>query len=82
MLQECLRSDYQRKFSMENFSRESALNVAKDTLNKCRAEVFQHSNLAIGKHGCTQHIDTRYEDIVKNINIDNHWPSRSKHESI
>ena len=29
MLQECLTSDYQRKFSMENFKKGSALNVAK-----------------------------------------------------
>ena len=34
MLQECLTSDYQRKFTLENFRKESALNVAKRIATK------------------------------------------------
>ena len=34
MLQECLMSDYQSKFSMENFRKEGGLKVAQKTLQR------------------------------------------------
>ena len=52
MLQECLTSVYQRKFSMENFIKESALRMAKSTLKASLTEGFQYSNLLLGA-GCS-----------------------------
>ena len=67
MLQECLMSDCQRKFSMENFRKESALKVAKNT-TKSHLKLHLSGIVSSTKelHSLKQSESVKQEESVKN----------------